>query len=214
MKLSKRLTACAEMVEGRNTVIDVGCDHALLPIHLVRSGRAARALACDIRQGPLDSAKRNISGFGLEGKITTLLTDGLDGVTAAEEGDAVLLCGMGAENIIEILKRAGWTKNGVHLIMQPQTRAYKLREFLYKNGYRITDEKLCLDFGKLYVAIKAQGGCSDCNNPLFTPYIENDPYFEAYLAMLRKKFEKASLGSGEEGAKAGKYLALLKEYRR
>ena len=51
--LSKRLAAIASFVDDGLVVADIGTDHGFLPISLVQEGRVPRALACDVRKGPL-----------------------------------------------------------------------------------------------------------------------------------------------------------------
>ena len=58
--LSKRLLCCSEMVQG-SVACDIGTDHAWLPIYLVQSGKCERAYACDIAEGPLSFARKNLS---------------------------------------------------------------------------------------------------------------------------------------------------------
>ena len=70
VKLSKRLTAIAEMVgaagpddRGREKpycLCDVGTDHAHIPIRLLMDGRIDHAIAMDVIEGPLEKARENI----------------------------------------------------------------------------------------------------------------------------------------------------------
>ena len=50
------MAAIADRVPDGSRVADVGTDHALLPIHLIRSGRAARVIASDNKAAPLEKA--------------------------------------------------------------------------------------------------------------------------------------------------------------
>ena len=93
-QLDGRLRLTAEMVPAGARVADVGCDHARLPIALVRSGRCSSVIASDLRQGPLLSAQENIARAGLEDKISLRLSYGLDGI-APGEADCVVMAGMG-----------------------------------------------------------------------------------------------------------------------
>ena len=63
VKLSKRLTAIADMVntEGLEDtekeaycLCDVGTDHAHIPIRLLMDGRIDRSIAMDVIEGPLE----------------------------------------------------------------------------------------------------------------------------------------------------------------
>ena len=155
--LGARLSCALPYVTRGGRVIDVGTDHAYLPIALVQEGICERALACDINQGPLDSARENICAAGLSGKIQTRLTDGLHG-TQDFCADDVLIFGMGGELIVRILSEAPWVKNGkIKLILQPMSRASVLRKYLAENGFAILDE--CLTFEDKYYQIIAARYC-------------------------------------------------------
>ncbi len=142
--LCERLKKCADFVVG-DFVCDIGSDHALLPIYLVENGICKRALACDIADGPLESAKKNIKHSQLEHAIKTLKSDGLENVDANGITD-VVIAGMGGETICGILssEKANFLKNGVNLILQPQSKADTLRRFLAENGFEtIREEAIC-----------------------------------------------------------------------
>ena len=103
MQISKRLEAVAAMVEPGSRLIDVGTDHGYLAIYLVESGRSKKALATDVREMPLQSAKQNIAEHLLGEKINTMLTDGLTGVELGGV-TAIIVAGMGGILISEILQ--------------------------------------------------------------------------------------------------------------
>ena len=136
-------------------MIDVGTDHAYLPIYLVGEGISSRALACDINRGPILSARKNIRAAGLADRIDTLQTDGLHG-TESFGADDVMIFGMGGELIVRILSEADWIKtSSVGLILQPMTRAATLRSWLLQNGFEITGESITYE-DKFYQTIAAR----------------------------------------------------------
>ena len=155
--LSKRLSAAADLVRHGARIADIGTDHAYLPIRLTLEKKISFALACDIVDGPLQSAKKNIAAFGLDGKsIMTLKTDGLHGVEEYRPED-ILICGMGGELIARIISESEYVKDpGVSLILQPMSREEKLRLFLADNGFVIPDERIVSEGGKLYQIILAR----------------------------------------------------------
>ncbi len=154
MPLDNRLSACAEMVSGKGTVVDVGTDHGYLPVFLVSHGICKRAVAADINQGPLKSAKEHISSAGLDGSIITVLSDGLDGISSDDVSD-VLIAGMGGELIAEIIERCSWLRGGVNLILQPMTKIAHLRSRLWDMGFEILRETACFE-GFFYTVMLAK----------------------------------------------------------
>ena len=53
--LSERMLMAAKMVRKGKAVADIGTDHAYLPAWLVLNGITSKALACDVRKGPLEN---------------------------------------------------------------------------------------------------------------------------------------------------------------
>ncbi len=198
VKLTPRLELCAELCPPAERLIDVGCDHGYLAIELLRRGRAARALACDLRAGPLDNARENAALYGLTDRFDFLQTDGLDGVTPAP-GDVVTICGMGGDTIADILRRAPWSRD-VTVIAQPMTKHERLRRFLAENGYRIAEERLTTEDRRLYCAMRiVRGDYEGENHMVWSRAMERDPLFPAYVAMYVKKYRKrARSGRAED----------------
>lgn len=154
-KLSQRLTAAAELVRENATVADVGTDHAYLPIALCLSGRAKRAVASDVNEGPILRARAHIAEYGLSERIDTLLCDGLTGLASYAPTD-ILILGMGGELIADILRRAPWTRDArIRLILQPMTHPEAVRRFLGENGYAIVEERLVHE-DKIYQILCAE----------------------------------------------------------
>lgn len=155
IKLSKRLSTAASLVRSGAFVADIGTDHALLPIHLVQSGKVKRALASDINSGPIKIAQENIAKHGLEDMIETRIANGLFGIEDYAPTD-IVICGMGGELIARILDESSYVKNGsVRLILQPMTCAYELREYLAKSFSTVAENIVCED-GKIYQLICAE----------------------------------------------------------
>ena len=153
-KLTPRLSAVASLVRG-GFVADVGTDHAFLPIYLIESGKATRALATDIGSGPLARAKENIALHSLNDKIETILTNGLAGLEKYPLDD-IVVAGMGGLNIIEILSAADFIRERkTHLILQPMQNVTELRRYLADAGFSVDREKLAIDDGKIYQMMSA-----------------------------------------------------------
>ncbi len=156
IKLDERLSACAEFVRQGAVLADVGTDHAYLPTALLQNGRIASALACDINEKPLESAKSTVTDYGVADKVELRLCDGLCGVNENEFSDLVI-AGMGGELIVKILSVCPFIKNEKYnLILQPMSKAYDLRKWLEENGFSVLDEKAAESNNKIYTVINAQ----------------------------------------------------------
>ena len=152
--MDARLLACSSLVKG-DTAADVGTDHGYLPVYLVEKGICQRALACDVNEKPLASARANIARAGLSDRIECFLSDGLDSVPDKGITD-VVIAGMGGELAADIIKRAGWImERRVNLVLQPMTKWDHLRRFLYDNCFAVTREIPCCEGRFVYSVMQA-----------------------------------------------------------
>lgn len=142
------------MVKGK-VVADIGTDHAQLPIYLVETGRCEFAYACDIAEGPLSAAEKNIKKAGLEDKIATVLSDGLKEISDERITD-IVIAGMGGEMIRDILSAGEEKARKANLILQPNTRTWELTDWLYRNGYDISEQKVVAGGKFIYPVINAE----------------------------------------------------------
>ena len=156
IKINDRLLTAVPFVRKGKRFADIGTDHGYLPIYLLDKGIINFAIAADINCGPLDKAEENIEKFGMNGRVKTVLCDGLRGINASEVDD-VAIFGMGGELIMKIIDEAPWLKcEDKRVILQPMTHPEKLREYLANNGYKIVGETLSFDRDKIYQTICAE----------------------------------------------------------
>lgn len=194
--LSRRLQAIADLVPAEARVIDVGTDHAMIPVWLAQTRRVVHVWASDIRTGPLQSANRLIDETDTGDVVETRLTDGLQGF-GPEDGDTVIIAGMGGETMVSILSEAPWTVHGTLLILEPQSKQDILRRWLFENGYVILRELLVKDAGRIYPILLAKAGTpepySDAEylTGLFQ-CISDDPLFYDYLDGLIRRTSSAA----------------------
>ena len=151
--LDKRLSAVAALVRQGSRLADIGTDHAYLPVYLVQSGVCPSAIASDIGAGPLEAARRAVTENGLTSEIALRLGDGLATVSAGEVED-IAIAGMGGETIAAILEDAPWVRNERYrLILQPMTRAERLRAYLFATGFAIDEERVTCVGGHWYTVL-------------------------------------------------------------
>lgn len=154
MRLSKRMEAVSSLVTPGSILADVGTDHGYIPIALVEQGQVPRAVAMDLRTGPLERAAENIARAGLKECIRTRLSDGVEALQP-KEVDSIVIAGMGGEIIIHILDAGREVCRSVkELILQPQSELSKTRKFLEQEKYRIVDEDMVWEDGKFYPIMK------------------------------------------------------------
>lgn len=153
--LDRRLQCAARQVRMGSRLADIGTDHALLPVALVRSGVCPYAVASDIRTGPAERARRAVEEAQLADRIEVRLGSGLS-VLQPEEADDLVIAGMGGETIVSILGEAPWIRSShFRLILQPMSRPEVLRRWLHRAGFLLEAEPAVEDGGHLYSILRA-----------------------------------------------------------
>ena len=153
LPISDRLLACAGFVPKDARIADVGCDHGYLSIHLLQSGIAVSAICSDVKEQPLQSARRNAKKYGLQDKMEFYLSDGVQSIP--RDFNALICAGMGADTMVSILDAAPWLKDGKYrLILQCQSKTPLLRQYLSDSGYAIVREHVLRDGRFLYTVME------------------------------------------------------------
>lgn len=186
--LDSRLKAAASLCRKGAVVADVGTDHALLACHLAMSG-AKHVIASDIKDGPLDAARRTVSETGVQ-NVTVLKSDGLQQIDFADD---VVICGMGGELIAQIIAGCRFLSENTRFILQPMTKADELRRLLYARGFEICEEKTAYDGKRGYVIMLARytGKCTEVDELFALTGKCTDP---RYLRLVAEKLLKNARG--------------------
>ena len=176
-KLSIRLQEVGEFVPQDAVLLDIGSDHAYLPIHLVRTGRIKSAIAGEVVQGPHDSAKSNVADFGLSDSITVRLASGLAAFDPEIDGvDTITIASMGGHLIADILGEGQEKLAQIsRLILQPNNGEWYLRNWLQAHQFQISHEMILTENDKLYEIIVA------CPSKILIELSEDDLRFGPIL---------------------------------
>lgn len=205
---------------GGCRVADVGTDHGFVPIRLIETGAASRALAMDVRPGPLERAAEHIRAAGYEAVIETRLSDGLEKLEPGE-ADVVVLTGMGGELMLRILRDGGHVRDSVGWwVLSPQSELAVFRHGLEELGLAICREVMVREDGKYYTVMAARPGqmhydqewryrYGDClirdKSPVLLEFLRRE---EGQLEGILKRLEKQE----SEGARK-RYLEMEQELK-
>lgn len=211
--MDQRLETVASAVRKGSRVADIGTDHAYLPIALVKRGICPSALACDIRKGPLENAKRSVAEARLTDAIDCRLGDGLAPI-AAEEADDIVIAGMGGETIVAILQACDWIADARYrLILQPMTRIEELRRYLLTHGFEIEREDVAHDSKHWYTVLSVgyTGRAPETDETAFYRGAlcgeDGRAFLNRTIAALRCK--ERGLSKGEQTEECARLRALI-----
>jgi len=191
--LSPRLAAVASMVPPGRVAADIGTDHALLPIHLVREGICPRAVAVEKAPGPLETARRAVADSGLTDRIDVREGDGLAPL-APGEATVLILAGMGGSTMAGILEAGPLVVDRAErLVLQPMDAPAAVRRWLADHGWAPVEEQLVADAGRIYQVIAAERGEVRPSTPLEMEVgrlllERGHPLLREYLAGLARRY--------------------------
>lgn len=182
-------------------LVDIGSDHATVPIAALTAGICRTALLTDVRPGPLATARRLVSDAGLLDRCAFAQTDGLTGLQLTED-DVVLISGMGGETIAPMLAApSAMRSRPKRWILQPQTHEEVVRDAMCRLGLPISDERFVVDNDRVYLVIVSDRG--DRAVERLTP-------LERYLGPVTLRRRTAPDAGGDRAART----AYLRKRRR
>ena len=141
MPLTTRLEEIIRFVPRCQRVIDIGTDHALVPIALLSRGIVQYAVGIDKSPFPLEQATVNRQNAQLTARLSLKCADGL-AVDDMHEGDVIIMAGMGGRKMQEVLQNTSWKGT---LILQPNRDVAFLRLWLVENGWYSDVESVLSD---------------------------------------------------------------------
>ena len=199
LPISDRLLACCAFVHPGDRIADVGCDHGYLSIHLLTNGIASSAIASDLREGPLQSARDNAAKFGVRDKIEFCLSDGVQNIP--RDFDTLVCAGMGAHTMISILESAPWLQNDRYrMVLQCQIKTPMLRQYLSEHGWSIRQESVLRDGKFLYTVMEViydpQAPRLTAGQCYISPVLSGEDTAE-YRQWVLKDLEKIVTSRGE-----------------
>ncbi|MCH3908752.1 MAG: class I SAM-dependent methyltransferase [Bacilli bacterium] len=211
MILSKRLLAVVSYVKKGSRVLDVGSDHAEVPIYLLSNGLADECQAVENKIGPYKRMEAAVTAAYLLNRCSLSLSDGISQMK--EDIDTIIIAGMGGSLIVRILNDGKDKLDGVErLIIDAHTDIPLVRKAICELGFFIKDETFLYDSGKPYTIILFEKGTKDGG------YSEQELSFGPILLQKRTsewidflKKRKALLRGLIEKEPEAKGITLLKQ---
>ncbi len=192
---STRLKTLASFVPRRAVLADVCCDHAKIPMYLLQCGHIDKAIACDLRDAPLEAARRVRDEMGFqESQLSLRRGDGLTPLKIGE-ADVLLISGIGGRLMMDILsKNISLMMSFERLILSPQRHLFDVRTWL--SGYaHFEDEVVIREGQKWYEVLVLRPGSVRSLTPTecyFGPCLlkKYDADTQAYFTSMRQRDER------------------------
>ena len=150
--ISNRLKSLVKYINKNDKIIDIGCDHALLDIYLIKNKYINNIIVSDISSNALKQGIKNIKKYNLDNYIETRLGNGLNVLNNIDYINTIIISGMGTYTILDILNNK-YLENINKLIIQSNKDYDILREKVCNLGFIIDKEEVILDNNKIYINI-------------------------------------------------------------
>jgi len=188
MARSKRIKFLASLTKDHHVVLDVGTDHGLVLKEAFDSGFIIEAIASDINEAPLLQAQKNLKNH----PVTYIQSDGF--LHIKQTFDCVIIAGMGAYLIAQILERAPESKE-IKYVLQANDKTPYLRKYLLEHEFAIEDEFIIMDkhYYEIIVARRGTMSLSEADiilGPKLRYKEDSHKYFKHKAAQILKVINK------------------------
>jgi tRNA (adenine22-N1)-methyltransferase len=182
-----RIETIASLVDNDALVVDIGTDHAYLPIYLYENDITKNIVASDISSNALLFAKNNLEKHNLRGKIKLVVSDGFKNLD--ECFDIAIISGVGTETIKKILDNEVLPNK---LILSSHKNVSDLREYMFKIGYKIEKEIIVYENNIYYNIIKYVKGKDNLSKYDLLVGLSNDINYKKHLLNKYKEIYEKS----------------------
>lgn len=182
-----RIEAIASLVDNDALVVDIGTDHAYLPIYLYENDITKNIVASDISSNALLYAKNNLEKHNLSSKIKLVVSDGFKNLD--ECFDIAIISGVGTETIKKILDNEVLPNK---LILSSHKNVSDLREYMFKIGYKIEKEIIVYENNIYYNIIKYVKGKDNLSKYDLLVGLSNDIKYKKHLLNKYKEIYEKS----------------------
>ena len=189
INISTRLKSLIKYIDNRDKAIDVGCDHALLDIYLIKENILDNIIVSDISIKALEQGINNIKKYKLEDVIDARCGNGLDVLNDNDSINTIIISGMGTNTILKILDN-NYLNNINKLIIQSNRDYYELRKYICLKGFYIENEEVINDNNKIYINIIFKRGNKKYNDTELKYGTKDMLNKNIYYNYLIEKYEK------------------------
>ena len=179
--VSKRIKFIASLIDKNDSVLDIGTDHALLPIYIIKNNITKIADGSDVSKTVLLNAEKNIAKYHLQDEINLYCSDGISNIDVSKYNTFVIT-GMGYYTIKDILSNNKF-KHINKLIIQSNNNHEDMRKFINSIGYKIISDFYIKDKDKPYLIIHAEKGKQTLSDIEYVCgiYNKNNTWYYKYM---------------------------------
>lgn len=208
--VSNRIKFIASLINKEDKVLDIGTDHALLPIYLVKNNLCEIADGTDISNEVLKNANNNLLKYNLETKIKLYCSDGINNIDVSNYNTFVI-CGMGFFTIKSILDNKKISSIN-KMIIQSNNNHEELRRYMNSIGYKILSDYYIMDKNKPYLILLVEKGKQKLSDKEYVCGLYNLSNNWYYKYITRKYNSILKKMSDSKKSNIEKYIKYFNSY--
>jgi len=215
-----KISCLNNFIEKCQCVYDVGSDHALLAISLIKDKKIKKVINIEINNGPLNQGIKNLKKNHCLSQTENIVNDGLINITKKTpfKPNYICIAGMGGNTIISILNSRDKKLKNTKYILQANCEFDLLRKWLAKNKWETISEQTVCDRNKYYqiILVKPVKKVHRIND--FNAYFGNKKYqkdlktWKQHILFTKAKIEKKKLNKFNKSF-AKLYTSINKEVK-
>jgi tRNA (adenine22-N1)-methyltransferase len=181
--MNRRLRTILSLIPHDHPVADIGADHGLVPLALLRAGFNRALYATELTEASFARLKLAV----MDTEIRPYQANGL--TSLPQEVKTIICTGMGGHLMIAILEQfPATTKRLKTLILGPQRDAERVRGWLSTHGWMIVEEGFVFEDGNAYPIIKAEPGNQPLTDPArwYGPWMIDHPNLDFLLFLSQE----------------------------
>lgn len=150
----KRIEKISSLFEKSNTMLDIGTDHALIPLYLVEHNLVKKVYFTEINSLPFENALMNIKKKNKEIFFEGKIGDGTLPYSYLRDIDYLSITGMGTKTITEILNKTSNLEDFKYIVLESTNDIKGIFYWQYKNKYEIIWQRIIHEGNKYNFALK------------------------------------------------------------
>lgn len=215
--LTKRQQALVDLCKNAKTTCDVGCDHGFVGVNLLQTKKTDFLYATDISLLSANKAKVLLEKHNLNSKASVRVGDGLSTLSDDEIIEQVIIAGMGAPLIMQIIDNYQNKKFVKHWVFQPMNELEDFRKYLSRNNFKILRDVVIYDKQKFYHIIAAKNGkqkISENEQKFGKIEKDKDEVYFRWLEEKNRKLQKILANLPKNNEKTEQILQCLEDIKK
>lgn len=153
--ISERIKNLVDLIEPGLTTYDLCCDHGLVGLHAVSSGKTSKVVFVDVVQHIVDKLDKNISKHMPGANLKVLCSDAAN-IDLAPEPCNVIIAGVYAKTILKIIDSIPLARRQDFYVFSPHSHTDTFEEELQLRNLQTIEKRTVSEHNKTFYLFNAK----------------------------------------------------------